>query len=122
MKPLRPAPSSSSWGLGGLGGSGSNSNLSGTGVTSVSSGDESGLTFLAVVAMHDPPRRECAAALQVCRDVSLGMGLRWVGLGWAGCRLMGGCLGAEGAWGFASSTLKARVQMKAIPPSSFTSS
>jgi hypothetical protein len=27
--------------------------------------DEAGLTFLALVAMHDPPRTECAQALQV---------------------------------------------------------
>jgi magnesium-transporting ATPase (P-type) len=31
--------------------------------------DEAGLTFIAMVAMHDPPRRECAAAIQLCRQV-----------------------------------------------------
>ncbi|KIY92700.1 Ca2+ transporting ATPase,sarcoplasmic/endoplasmic reticulum, partial [Monoraphidium neglectum] len=33
--------------------------------------DEAGLTFVAVVAMHDPPRRECAAALQTCREAGI---------------------------------------------------
>ncbi|GBF97625.1 calcium-transporting ATPase endoplasmic reticulum-type [Raphidocelis subcapitata] len=36
-----------------------------------SRGDESDLTFLGLVAMHDPPRRECAAALQMCREAGI---------------------------------------------------
>lgn len=37
--------------------------------SSLSPLDEAGLTFIAMVAMHDPPRRECAAAIQMCRAV-----------------------------------------------------
>jgi magnesium-transporting ATPase (P-type) len=37
--------------------------------SSLSPLDEAGLTFIAMVAMHDPPRRECAAAIQMCRQV-----------------------------------------------------
>lgn len=37
--------------------------------SSLSPLDEAGLTFIAMVAMHDPPRRECAAAIQLCRQV-----------------------------------------------------
>jgi len=33
--------------------------------------DEAGLTFIAMVAMHDPPRRECAAAIQTCRQAGI---------------------------------------------------
>jgi hypothetical protein len=32
-------------------------------------GDEAGLTFLGLVAMHDPPRPECARALDMSRQV-----------------------------------------------------
>jgi hypothetical protein len=46
----------------------------GAGAPPLAPSDEAGLTFVAIVAMHDPPRRECAAALQVCRDVS------WLGV------------------------------------------
>ncbi|KAI8472408.1 MAG: hypothetical protein J3K34DRAFT_453784 [Monoraphidium minutum] len=37
----------------------------------VSPADEAGLTFVALVAMHDPPRREAAAALQICREAGI---------------------------------------------------
>lgn len=33
--------------------------------------DEAGLTFVAMVAMHDPPRRECASAIQTCRQAGV---------------------------------------------------
>ncbi|KAF8059661.1 CA1 [Scenedesmus sp. PABB004] len=33
--------------------------------------DEAGLTFVAMVAMHDPPRAECAAALATCRAAGI---------------------------------------------------
>lgn len=37
------------------------------GATSVTPVDEEGLVFLGLLAMHDPPRKECAAALDTCR-------------------------------------------------------
>lgn len=42
--------------------------------SSLSPLDEAGLTFIALVAMHDPPRRECAAAIQMCRQVGCVVG------------------------------------------------
>ncbi|WIA41984.1 hypothetical protein OEZ86_009286 [Tetradesmus obliquus] len=39
--------------------------------SSLSPLDEAGLTFVAMVAMHDPPRRECAGAIQTCRQAGI---------------------------------------------------
>lgn len=33
--------------------------------------DEAGLTFIGMVAMHDPPRQECAAAIEMCRQAGI---------------------------------------------------
>lgn len=37
----------------------------------VSADDESGLTFIGLVAMHDPPRAEAGRALEVCRQAGI---------------------------------------------------
>ncbi|GFR45197.1 hypothetical protein Agub_g6588, partial [Astrephomene gubernaculifera] len=41
------------------------------GTKTLSPSDESGLTFLGLVAMHDPPRPECARALQMCKQAGI---------------------------------------------------
>lgn len=57
----------------------------------ISTDDEQGLTFIGLVGMHDPPRRECAAALETCR---VGGGADCVG--WVGCRVGRGVVVADG--------------------------
>ncbi|GIL89579.1 hypothetical protein Vretimale_1863 [Volvox reticuliferus] len=42
-----------------------------TGAKTLSPGDEHGLTFLGLVAMHDPPRAECSRALQLCQQAGI---------------------------------------------------
>ncbi|GLC38681.1 carbonic anhydrase [Pleodorina starrii] len=41
------------------------------GTRTLSPSDESGLTFLGLVAMHDPPRTECSRALQLCQQAGI---------------------------------------------------
>ncbi|KAG2429498.1 hypothetical protein HXX76_010734 [Chlamydomonas incerta] len=41
------------------------------GTKAISPSDEAGLTFLGLVAMHDPPRPEAARALELCRQAGI---------------------------------------------------
>ncbi|EFJ45835.1 hypothetical protein VOLCADRAFT_105844 [Volvox carteri f. nagariensis] len=42
-----------------------------SGTKTLAPADESGLTFLGLVAMHDPPRNECSRALQLCQQAGI---------------------------------------------------
>eukprot|EP00877_Chromochloris_zofingiensis_P010594 jgi/Chrzof1/5789/Cz16g15260.t1 len=41
------------------------------GMTAINPLDEAGLTFISMMAMHDPPRHECAAAIETCRQAGI---------------------------------------------------
>lgn len=65
--------------------------------SSLSPLDEAGLTFIAMVAMHDPPRRECAAAIQLCRQVRVVSGrMLRTALNAAWCTRLHSTQGAKG--------------------------